>query len=626
LAFFVAAKSIKAGAAGAEEARSTLMREAALGALLVHRNVVATVGICTTPRDVPALLLLAFCPESSLKELVNSASPESISVSERLTYCAQVIQGLQYISTRRIIHRDVAARNVLLDSTMTCKISDFGMATALVEDGKEYMRSTEQLAIRWCSIEVAKEGKYSSQSDVWAFGVLAYEVFACGVLPYSDQFDNLTEVSNFIKDGGKLNRPSHEACPADVYDQLMLPCFAADPAERPTFGELYDVAVNHGAEEDDEALAERTAGRNLQKASIAAAATASGADGAVDRALLGPSVHHLKETLVPGMLDALDSKWSTTLTRADAGKLLTQAQVDGGFLVRPSAKASSGLMLLRYEIGAGVKHLQIESGDGEVWLQTWQRRFANVNALIAYYMGLDSDRKVGDRVAVKGYDCIGTVRFVGDHHESGKPRIGVDLDEAIGKNSGTVGGHEYFSCPSKRGVLAAPSKISDAESFGSMLVTIPGHGAASAPAYSYESLLAGGDMAEASIWNMVHAFAKPISAESTCPRDGKTGCAYVDTLEDENEVGKADALLSYSWGYVVAEVSAALSAWAERSERNPKRTRIWICSLCLNQHRMSADVATPEELAAAFGDRVVALGRILPMLEVSGAQVDPPPP
>jgi hypothetical protein len=133
--YSVAAKSIRAGGADTADVRIALLREAALGALLDHRNVVATVGICTTPRDVPALLLLAFCSEGTLEEHVNAATPESMSLTERLTYCAQCLQGLMYISTRRIIHRDVSARNVLLDSTMTCKISDFGMATALADVG-----------------------------------------------------------------------------------------------------------------------------------------------------------------------------------------------------------------------------------------------------------------------------------------------------------------------------------------------------------------------------------------------------------------------------------------------------------------------------------------------------------
>ena len=99
-----------------------LLREAALGALLEHRNVLATVGVVTRPRDVPALLLLSFCPEGTLEALAATATATSVTVAERLTYCAQTLQGLQYIASIRIVHRDVAARNVLLDSTMTCKV------------------------------------------------------------------------------------------------------------------------------------------------------------------------------------------------------------------------------------------------------------------------------------------------------------------------------------------------------------------------------------------------------------------------------------------------------------------------------------------------------------------------
>ena len=122
-AYFVAAKSIRAGkSSGSADARDALLREAALGALLDHRNVVATIGVTTAPRNVPALLLLSFCAEGTLEALAAAASPATMSTAERLTYCAQTLQGLQYIASIRIVHRDVAARNVLLDSTMTCKV------------------------------------------------------------------------------------------------------------------------------------------------------------------------------------------------------------------------------------------------------------------------------------------------------------------------------------------------------------------------------------------------------------------------------------------------------------------------------------------------------------------------
>ena len=120
------------------------------------------------------------------------------------------------------------------------------------------------------------------------------------------------------------------------------------------------------------------------------------------------------------------------------------------------------------------------------------------------------------------------------------------------------------------------------------------------------------DPGQASIWHMVHAFAKPCSASQICPRDGKVGSAYVDTLVSEDDLGHATALLSYAWGYQVVEVSAALSAWTVRAERDPKRTRIWICSLCLNQFRIDDPDNQDSDLQKEFGERVVAIGRILP--------------
>ena len=71
--------------------------------------------------------------------------------------------------------------------------------------------------------------------------------------------------------------------------------------------------------------------------------------------------------------------------------------------------------------------------------------------------------KLGDRVTVEGYGVPGTVRFLGKHAEAGSKRVGVELDDAIGKNSGTVGGHQYFQCPANHGVLTLPKKVAPAE-------------------------------------------------------------------------------------------------------------------------------------------------------------------
>jgi len=72
--------------------------------------------------------------------------------------------------------------------------------------------------------------------------------------------------------------------------------------------------------------------------------------------------------------------------------------------------------------------------------------------------------KVGDRVRVEGYDCDGTVAFVGLHHEKEKPRVGVILDEPIGKGKGSFGRHQYFTCDTVSAVLVLPKKVSAAGS------------------------------------------------------------------------------------------------------------------------------------------------------------------
>jgi len=121
----------------------------------------------------------------------------------------------------KIVHRDVAARNVLLDSQLTCKVSDFGMSTALESEvngsydyASQYVRAGGELPVRWTSIEVLNEGKFSRASDVWAYGVLVYEVMTKGEVPYSDR-PTLMDVTEYIKAGGTMSCPI--GCPQQVY-------------------------------------------------------------------------------------------------------------------------------------------------------------------------------------------------------------------------------------------------------------------------------------------------------------------------------------------------------------------------------------------------------------------------
>lgn len=118
----------------------------------------------------------------------------------------------------------------------------------------------------------------------------------------------------------------------------------------------------------------------------------------------------------------------------------------------------------------------------------------------------------------------------------------------------------------------------------------------------------------ATMKHAVETVVMPATTDVTCPRDGLKGCAYVDVLTAEDDVGPATALLSYTWAYRIVSVANALVRWAEAGDRRHHSTYIWICCLCLNQHRMES-IMSPSELANALRPRVVTIGRILPMLD-----------
>lgn len=158
-----------------------------------------------------------------------------------LNCCVDVLQGLHYLSSRRIVHRDVSARNVLLDGNEVCKLAHFGRAVASAGVGKDDAKSSEELPIRHAAVEVLESGQFSTASDVWSFGCLVWEVFAAGVDPYHN-IASCTDVSNHVRAGGEDGGSSEAAC-----RDLQEPDGPLSPADRPGMLDLYTSAVYLGA-------------------------------------------------------------------------------------------------------------------------------------------------------------------------------------------------------------------------------------------------------------------------------------------------------------------------------------------------------------------------------------------
>jgi len=142
----------------------------------------------------------------------------------------EISDGMSYLSVKKIVHRDLAARNCMVSHDVVVKVGDFGMARDIYET--EYYRKEGRglLPVRWMAPESIKDGKFTSQSDVWSFGVVLWEMATLAEQPYQG-FTN-DQVMKYVKEGNKMKRP--DDCPDILFD-LMSECWHIVPDERPTF-------------------------------------------------------------------------------------------------------------------------------------------------------------------------------------------------------------------------------------------------------------------------------------------------------------------------------------------------------------------------------------------------------
>ncbi|XP_053664463.1 platelet-derived growth factor receptor alpha [Anopheles marshallii] len=144
-------------------------------------------------------------------------------------FAKQIAFGMERLEELQITHRDLAARNILIDERKTLKISDFGLSRT----GIYVNTRNKKVPLRWLSIEAMRDNLYSNKSDVWAFGIVLWEIGTLGGYPYPSISNH--ELFAYLQGGKRLERP--ENCTAEVYE-LMLQCWREDPNERPSFKQI----------------------------------------------------------------------------------------------------------------------------------------------------------------------------------------------------------------------------------------------------------------------------------------------------------------------------------------------------------------------------------------------------
>nr|XP_046171170.1 macrophage colony-stimulating factor 1 receptor 1-like [Oncorhynchus gorbuscha] len=173
------------------------------------------------------------CPMVSLCE-----DPEtgtwSLDIEDLLRFSSQVAQGMDFLASKNCIHRDVAARNVLLTDGRVAKICDFGLARDIENDSNYVVKGNARLPVKWMAPESIFECVYTVKSDVWSYGILLWEIFSLGKSPYPNVVVD-TRFYKMIKDGCYMSQP--DFAPPEIYT-IMKMCWNLEPTERPTFSTI----------------------------------------------------------------------------------------------------------------------------------------------------------------------------------------------------------------------------------------------------------------------------------------------------------------------------------------------------------------------------------------------------
>ncbi|SPP79788.1 blast:Platelet-derived growth factor receptor alpha [Drosophila guanche] len=188
----------------------------------------------TVPEDEHVMSNNSIQPAWRSNYKTDSTEAMTVTTTDLVSWAFQVARGMDYLSSKKVLHGDLAARNILLCEDNVVKICDFGLARSMYR-GDNYKKSESgKLPIKWLALESLSDHVFSTYSDVWSFGIVLWELFSLAKVPYPG-IDPNQELFNKLNDGYRMEKPPYAN--QELYE-IMLECWRKNPESRPLFAEL----------------------------------------------------------------------------------------------------------------------------------------------------------------------------------------------------------------------------------------------------------------------------------------------------------------------------------------------------------------------------------------------------
>uniref|UniRef100_A0A7N6B9W7 Tyrosine-protein kinase n=1 Tax=Anabas testudineus TaxID=64144 RepID=A0A7N6B9W7_ANATE len=224
----VAVKSCKENLA--PEHKSKFLMEARILKQYDHPNIVKLIGVCTQKQ--PIYIIMELIEGGDFLSFLRHEGP-NLKPKTLIKMTENVAAGMEYLESKKCIHRDLAARNCLVGEQNVVKISDFGMSRQQDDGVYSAEGGLRQIPVKWTAPEALNYGRYTTDSDVWSFGVLLWETFSLGMTPYTSMTNLQTREE--VEKGYRM--PAPHGCPVEI-SRIMNSCWQYDPKNRPSFKKL----------------------------------------------------------------------------------------------------------------------------------------------------------------------------------------------------------------------------------------------------------------------------------------------------------------------------------------------------------------------------------------------------